>query len=49
MRFRKENGEFYPLGISVKLGEIAEVKGGVGFPVKLQKEDTMEIPFFKSA
>lgn len=47
MRFRKENGEFYPLGISVKLGEIAEVKGGVGFPVKLQKEDTMEIPFFK--
>ncbi|MDY2799290.1 MAG: restriction endonuclease subunit S, partial [Anaerobiospirillum succiniciproducens] len=33
--------------LTIPIGEFAEVKGGIGFPVELQGENTTEIPFFK--
>lgn len=33
--------------VTIPIGEFAEVKGGIGFPVELQGENTTEIPFFK--
>ena len=47
MRFKRDDKTLYPNRILTKLREVAEVKGGVGFPAKYQNEDTVEIPFFK--
>lgn len=47
IRFKKEDGVDFPDWKIVSLGSVVKAKGGAGFPLRLQNEETNEVPFFK--
>ena len=46
-RFKQNDGKNFPNWDIKLLGEVAKIKGGSSFPLRLQNEETKEIPFFK--
>lgn len=47
IRFKKEDGVDFPDWKIVSLGSVVKAKGGARFPLRLQNEETNEVPFFK--